>query len=94
LNILPPKAVADRDAGATPFLASNRGQRLYYCFHSNYSCALVYRGCHRDRCLHSLLLPYLSYLRLHSGFGVLSFGSWSGIDLLDRHRGLLIGDDS
>jgi hypothetical protein len=39
----------------------------------------------------------MMYLNLHNGFGVLSVAlavNWSGVDPLDRHHGLVSGDDS
>jgi hypothetical protein len=75
-------------------LASNHGQRLYYCFRSNCFPVLDHRGCRRGHSSHSLLLPYLSYPHLRSGSDVLSSESWSGIGLLGRRRGLLIDDGS
>jgi hypothetical protein len=85
-------AVADHDVGATPFLASNRGQRFCYCFRSSCSPVLVRRDCRRGRYSRSLLLPYPLYPRHRSGFSDPSFESWGETDLLhERHILLTVG---
>jgi hypothetical protein len=80
---------------ASPFLASNRGQRLYYCFCSNCSPALGQRGYRRGRCSCSLLLPCLLYPNLQNGFSVPSVAlivNQSEADPSGRHR-VLANDD-
>jgi hypothetical protein len=51
------------------FVASNRGQRLGYCFRSMCSLSWGRRGCPRGHCLRNLLLPCLLGRNLHNGLG-------------------------
>jgi hypothetical protein len=84
--------VANQDVGATPFLASNRGQRFCYYFRSSCSPVLVRRDYRRGRYSRSLLLPFPSYPRHRSCFGDPSFESWGESDLLGRcHVPLIVG---
>jgi hypothetical protein len=88
---LPLTAMADHVVGATPFLASNCGQRSCYYCHS--SCFLVAfrRDYHHGPRSRSLLLPYPWRLRHRSGSDDLSFGSCCEIDLSHRCHAPLIG---
>jgi hypothetical protein len=68
-------AVADHVVGATPFLASNHGQRSCYYCHSSCSLVVVCRDYRHGPRSHSLPLPYLWRPRPRSGFDDLSFRS-------------------